>query len=133
MMLKNGFVRTVLIETPSLTDNTADAQRLEKCLIDELNADSIRLPLHVLQELPSNLRSWDFQAKTVLFKDRHSWILVDLLNPGINQAVLGMAIDIGTTRIVLSLIDLETGQEIDAISFDNPQAIIGPDILTRIH
>ena len=32
MMQNKGFVRTILIENPSLTDNTADAQRLEKSL-----------------------------------------------------------------------------------------------------
>ncbi|MCP3872323.1 MAG: ATP-binding protein [Desulfobacteraceae bacterium] len=132
-MPKMGFVRTVSIETPSLTNNTADAQRLEKCLIDELKTDHIRIPLSVIKKLPSNLRSWNFRAKTVLFKDRYSWILVDLLNPVSNSPVLGMAIDIGTTRVVLSLINLETGQEIGQTSFDNPQSDIGPDVLARIH
>ncbi|SDT83861.1 ASKHA domain-containing protein [Desulfobacula phenolica] len=132
-MKKKGFVRTVFVERPSLNDNTADAQRLEKSLMDELGADQILIPLHVLKHLPSNLRSWGFQAKAVLFKNRHSWILLDLLNPGYDNPVLGTAIDIGTTRIVMSLIDLETGQQIGEQGFDNPQAGIGPDVLARIH
>ncbi|WP_299976683.1 ASKHA domain-containing protein [Desulfobacula sp.] len=133
MMPQKGFVRTILVETPSLTDNTADAQRLEKCLLDELCTDKIRIPLQVLKNLPSNLRSWGFKARAVLFKDRHSWILVDLLNPISNKPVLGTAVDIGTTRITMSLIDLESGQEIGEAGFDNPQAVIGPDVLARIH
>jgi uncharacterized 2Fe-2S/4Fe-4S cluster protein (DUF4445 family) len=133
MMHKNGFVRHVLVESPSLTDNTADAQRLEQCLKKELDTDQIRIPLQVLKCLPSKLRSWNFRAKAVLFKDRYSWILVDLLEPASDQPVLGAAIDIGTTRIVMSLIDLETGKEIGETGFDNPQAVIGPDVLARIH
>ena len=133
MMQKNGFVRTIFVETPSLTDNTADAQRLEKCLMDELGTKYIRIPLQVLKKLPSNLRSWGYKARAVLFKDRQSWILVDLLDPFSNKSVLGMAIDIGTTRIVMSLIDLETGLEIGEKGFDNPQDVIGPDVLARIH
>lgn len=133
MMPEKGFVRTVSVETPSLRNNTADAQRLEKSLIHELDTDFIRIPLHVLKKLPSNLRSWGFAAKAVLFKDRQSWILVDLLDPISNRPVLGIAIDIGTTRMVISLINLETGQEIGEIGFDNPQAMIGPDVLARIH
>ncbi|MBU1342946.1 MAG: DUF4445 domain-containing protein [Proteobacteria bacterium] len=132
-MLKNGFVRTILVSTPSLSDNTADAQRLEHCLKKELKTDHIRVPLHVLKKLPSNLRSWGFLAKAVLFKDRYSWILVDLLDPESSRPVLGTAIDIGTTRIVMALIDLETGAEIGETGFDNPQAVIGPDVLARIH
>ncbi|MCK5349003.1 MAG: DUF4445 domain-containing protein [Desulfobacula sp.] len=133
MTSQKGFVRTILVETPSLSDNTADAQRLEKCLIDELGTDNIRMPLQVLKNLPSNLRSWGFKARAVLFKDRQSWILVDLLNPISNKPVLGTAIDIGTTRITMLLIDLESGQEIGETGFDNPQAVIGPDVLARIH
>ncbi|MBU1695913.1 MAG: DUF4445 domain-containing protein, partial [Proteobacteria bacterium] len=132
-MHKKGFVRRILVEPLSLTNNTADAQRLEKCLLDELSADYIRIPLPILKKLPSNLRLWEFRAKAVLFKDRHSWILVDLLNPVSDNPVLGTAVDIGTTRIVVSLIDLETGFEIGQKGFDNPQADIGPDVLARIH
>jgi uncharacterized 2Fe-2S/4Fe-4S cluster protein (DUF4445 family) len=133
MIQKIGFVRTLLIENPSLTDNTADAQRLEQSLQKKLSTDKIRIPLQVLKKLPSNLRSWDFKARVVLFKDRHFWIVVDLLDPISNKPVLGTAIDIGTTRIVLSLIDLESGQEIGEKGLDNPQAVIGPDVLARIH
>jgi uncharacterized 2Fe-2S/4Fe-4S cluster protein (DUF4445 family) len=133
MMHNKGFVRTILIETPSLTDNTADAQRLEKALLDELNTDYIKIPLAILKKLPSNLRSWGFRAKAVIFQDRQSWILVDLLDPLIDRPVLGIAIDIGTTRIVISLVDIETGKEIGERGFDNPQAVIGPDVLARIH
>ncbi len=133
MIKKKGFVRRILIETPSLTNNTADAQRLEKCLLEELGEDFIRIPLSILKRLPSNLRSWGFQAKAVLFKDRNSWILVDLLNPVSDNPVLGTAVDIGTTRIVISLIDLETGVEIGQKGFDNPQSVMGSDVLARIH
>jgi len=133
MMTQKGFVRKIVVEPPSLNNNTADAQRLEKSLLEMLDTDYIRIPLSILKLLPLNLRSWGFQAKAVLFKDRHSWILVDLLAPLSDSPVLGAAVDIGTTRIVISLIDLEAGVEMGQKGFDNPQAIIGPDVLTRIH
>ena len=133
MISKKGFVRIVRVDPPSLTDNTADAQRLEKCLLDELDTDQVHIPLSVLKHLPSNLRAWHFETRAVLFKDRNGWILVDLLDPRSDSPVLGAAIDIGTTRIVMSLMDLETGSEIGEKGFDNPQAAIGPDILARIH
>ena len=85
-----GFVRTISIARPSLTDNTADAQRLEQSLKKELCIDNILIPLPVLKNLPSNLRSWNFKAKAVLFKNRYSWILVDLLDPASDRSVLGI-------------------------------------------
>ncbi|MFC1755148.1 ASKHA domain-containing protein [Thermoproteota archaeon] len=45
---------------------------------------------------------------------------------------LGIAIDIGTTTISIVLLDIESGDIIDNISFYNPQIIYGADIIHRI-
>lgn len=132
-MIPTGFVRTLEIEKPSLNNNTADAQRLERAIQSEFAADHIRIPLALLKTLPSRLRKWDYKTKAVLFKDRDSWIVVDLLDPQSQTPILGAAVDIGTTRIVMSLINLETCKDLAETGFDNPQAAIGPDVLTRIH
>ena len=44
----------------------------------------------------------------------------------------GAAVDIGTTTVVVSLIDLNTGKEIQTTSFLNPQTLYGHDVLSRI-
>jgi len=44
----------------------------------------------------------------------------------------GLAIDIGTTTIVLRLYNLETGQPAGTQSFENPQRFGGSDIMARI-
>jgi uncharacterized 2Fe-2S/4Fe-4S cluster protein (DUF4445 family) len=45
----------------------------------------------------------------------------------------GLAIDLGTTTIVVRLVDLETGQLIADTSFENPQRFGGSDVMSRIH
>ncbi len=45
---------------------------------------------------------------------------------------LGAAMDIGTTTIVVYLLDLVTGQVLGTKSFLNPQSVYGADVLTRI-
>ncbi|MDR2594668.1 MAG: ASKHA domain-containing protein [Fibromonadaceae bacterium] len=45
---------------------------------------------------------------------------------------LGLSLDIGTTTLVLSLIDLNDGREIDSVSAMNPQAVYAQDVLSRI-
>ena len=129
----NSYVRSIRIDRPSLNNNTADAQRLEASLQKELGIDRIRIPLDVLKTLPSNIRAWDYSAKAIVFKDCHSWFLLDLLNPVDQTRIYGVAIDIGTTRMVIALVDLESGQTLGEKGFDNPQASIGPDVLARIH
>ena len=130
---QKGYVRTIRLAPPSLADNTADAQRLEQHLCRELETDMVRIGPHLIGSLPSKLRTWNFEAKTVLFRDRFSWTVADILDPSSDSPVLGAAIDIGTTRVVVSLIDLETGSEICERGFDNPQKSIAPDVLARIH
>ncbi|HCY86086.1 MAG TPA: [Fe-S]-binding protein [Desulfobacteraceae bacterium] len=132
-----GYVRHIKVERPVLGNNLADAQRLEMALQKNVGADSVHIPFHLLKGLPGKLRHWDYSARAVMFKDRRSWRLVDLLppDPDGSQAgqVLGAAVDIGTTRIVIRLVDLDTGVALGETGLDNPQAAIGPDVLARIH
>ena len=45
----------------------------------------------------------------------------------------GLAMDIGTTTVVIRLINLETGELIADASFENPQRFGGSDVMSRIH
>ncbi|HIM37724.1 MAG TPA: DUF4445 domain-containing protein [Dehalococcoidia bacterium] len=46
--------------------------------------------------------------------------------------IFGLAIDAGTTTVVMNLVDLETGEIKDTASFENPQRFGGSDIMNRI-
>jgi len=130
---RSGYVRTIGISPPTLGNNTADAQRLEQALKKELDTEYVHIPWHLVPDLTARLRAWNWQVKVVLFRDRRSFLVVDLLDPADAAPLLGAALDIGTTRMVISLVDLETGEPLAETGFDNPQAAIGPDVLTRIH
>jgi len=132
-MSGSGYVRTISMSPPALGNNTADVQRLEQALRKELDTGYVHVPWHLVRDLSARLRAWDWQAKVVLFRDRRSFLVVDLLDPADSGPVLGAALDIGTTRMVIALMDLETGKKFAETGFDNPQADIGPDVLTRIH
>jgi uncharacterized 2Fe-2S/4Fe-4S cluster protein (DUF4445 family) len=45
----------------------------------------------------------------------------------------GLAIDLGTTTVVVRLINLETGELVADASFENPQRFGGSDVMSRIH
>lgn len=49
-----------------------------------------------------------------------------------SPSMYGLAIDIGTTTLVLSLIDLHSGGEAASLSAHNPQARYAQDVLSRI-
>ena len=46
--------------------------------------------------------------------------------------IFGIAGDIGTTTVVLNLVDLESGEIIQTSSFENPQRFGGGDVMNRI-
>ena len=48
-------------------------------------------------------------------------------------ALHGLAMDLGTTTVVLRLIDLESGRRVATTSFENPQRFGGSDVMARIH
>ena len=50
----------------------------------------------------------------------------------IDGPLLGLAVDLGTTTVVLRLEDLESGRPVATQSFENPQRFGGSDIMARI-
>lgn len=46
--------------------------------------------------------------------------------------VLGLAVDVGTTTLVASLLDLDDGRELATVGALNPQTRLGHDVLSRI-
>ena len=130
----NRWVKTVILPPPSLRDNTADADRLEAALNKAMQTRTVHMDLDLLKQLPARLRKWNYRATAVLFKDcSGTGILVHLAAPDATDALCGLAVDLGTTRVVLRIIDLSTGEHRGESVFDNPQIAVGPDVLARIH
>ncbi len=48
------------------------------------------------------------------------------------DGIFGLAIDVGTTTVVMNLLDLENGTHLYTSSFENPQRFGGSDIMHRI-
>lgn len=128
-----GWVVDVAMDPPSLGDNRGDADRLERALAARLPSGSVDMDLPLLKALPRRLRQWGYACRCVLFQARGRWRLIDVLDPESIDIAAGLAVDLGTTRVVLRLLDLGSGRTLSESAFDNPQAAIGPDILTRLH
>ncbi|HWR92378.1 MAG TPA: ASKHA domain-containing protein [Desulfobacterales bacterium] len=134
-MSASPWVRCVALPAPTLRNNTADADRLVAALSQALpaSAGAIDLDLDLLRQLPALLRRSDYRLRCTLFGDRGRWILTGISGTDDARPAAGLAMDLGTTRVVLRLIDLATGASLAEHAFDNPQAAVGPDVLTRIH
>lgn len=127
------WVRFVDLSPPSLRDNTADADRLLAALKKELAAEVVDVDLELLRQLPALLRQADYRIRCTVFQDRRRWVLTGVGACGAARPAAGIAVDLGTTRVVLQLIDLTACRVIGEHAFENPQIAVGPDVLARIH
>jgi uncharacterized 2Fe-2S/4Fe-4S cluster protein (DUF4445 family) len=81
-------------------------------------------------ELPTGARSWQLDPAVTRDGDR---ILLDGVEIDRGTGPLhGLAIDLGTTTVVIRLLDLETGEVVADSSFENPQRFGGSDVMARI-
>ncbi|KLU67772.1 CDP-6-deoxy-L-threo-D-glycero-4-hexulose-3-dehydrase reductase [Desulfosporosinus acididurans] len=123
----------IVLSAPTLTENTNDWARLHMELRRVLKAGDkpIHIPLSVLQHLPEILRkaNWDV---SVTLTDLESGFMVTNVEAGNDNPLFGLAIDIGTTTVVVYLIELSSGQIVDQQGSYNKQARYGDDVISRI-
>jgi uncharacterized 2Fe-2S/4Fe-4S cluster protein (DUF4445 family) len=127
------WIQTVSLEPPSIKDNTADTDRLLHALNLRLNTDEVHIDLDLIRRLPELLRQHGYRIRCILWKGRQRWYLLEVTAAEDTRIAAGLAVDLGTTRVVLRLLNLATGAMLAESAFDNPQEKIGPDILARIH
>ncbi|MBT8366306.1 MAG: DUF4445 domain-containing protein [Deltaproteobacteria bacterium] len=128
-----SWIQTVILTSPSLKDNTADADRLISDLKPSLQTDAIHIDLDLLKKLPDFLRKFQYNIRCILFKDRKRWLLIGITHTDDPTTIAGLAVDLGTSRIALRLLNLADGHTLAESGFDNPQLTVGLDILARIH
>jgi len=133
MLNPKGWVQDVTLPSPTLQNNTADADRLILALQSQMQTVNIRFDIELLRALPGLLRQYNFAVRCVLCQDRDQWQVIHITSQEDHSVLAGLAIDLGTTRVVLRLCDLTTDAELGEIAFDNPQMTVGADILARLH
>jgi uncharacterized 2Fe-2S/4Fe-4S cluster protein (DUF4445 family) len=123
------FVHSFAVELPppSLQDIRSDLSRL----VDELGSRHGLKDLHasteVIRSLSPDLRRFEWHANVFM---RDAEILA--LRPP-RQAPLGLAVDLGTTKIAAFLVDLQTGADLAAGGAPNPQISYGEDVISRLN
>jgi uncharacterized 2Fe-2S/4Fe-4S cluster protein (DUF4445 family) len=80
----------------------------------------------VLDTLSDGLREHNWRGRLV----RRGSEIIAFLPP--TTKVLGIAVDIGTTKLAAYLLDLETGATLGSAGEMNPQIAFGEDVLSRI-
>jgi uncharacterized 2Fe-2S/4Fe-4S cluster protein (DUF4445 family) len=116
--------RHIVLDEPTMEDQRSDFERVQDALEDL----EPRAGLPVLQTLGRVLRRADWDVTAVVCDEE----LIDL-EPGDTTARrFAIAFDLGTTTVVATLLDLETGTPAAVQSMLNRQQPYGADVITRI-
>ena len=115
------------LSDPSLEAPQADADRLLKALNRQHKLRCTKIDIGALRTISDQLRSWKWKSQAVV---RNSEVIA-ILPPKSRQ--LGLAIDLGTTKVAGYLVDLSDGRTLAAKGIMNPQISYGEDIISRIN
>ena len=113
-------------------ENASDYSRLITELKKHVPAKWLNISNDVLKTLPDILRAGDWKVTvTVAFYEGGGEIV--RITPGKDDfPAYGIAVDAGTTTVVVALIDLSTGKVLAKQGTYNRQADYGDDVISRI-
>ena len=119
------------LNPPTEDDARSCQQRVCEALAARGYPDA-RIPLRTLQRLYGACVSGEYRITAALARCGGEWIVTSVEAGDARGALCGLAVDYGSTTIVMQLVDLNTGAVMAQASEANGQRQFGTDILTRI-
>jgi uncharacterized 2Fe-2S/4Fe-4S cluster protein (DUF4445 family) len=116
---------------PSLTDNISDLERLKRELFSR-GLGCLRVPFRFLANLANVVRKKNWKITLGIIQREECNEITGIFPGNKKTPRYGVAIDIGTTTLVVYLIDLTDGTLVDIASTYNSQIRFGDDVITRI-
>src|SRR5688572_27353823 len=125
----------VELEGATLTSHGGDWERLQQALLDQwqltgVTFDPVMLPTlqPALAARKAQLGGERLGLTVTLWQDRE----VLRVQPGYAEGVYGLAVDVGSTTVVMHLCDLRTGALLATEAVMNPQVRYGEDLMSRV-
>jgi uncharacterized 2Fe-2S/4Fe-4S cluster protein (DUF4445 family) len=123
-------IRQVYVEVDraALGQHRGDWGRLQDALAEQWQLTNLTIDLPVLRQLQETLRRQNWAVTVTLWQARE---VIDV-QPGYQEGIYGLAVDVGSTTVAGFLCDLRTGQILATESVMNPQVTYGEDLMSRI-
>ena len=119
------------LEEPTLDDTMPDNERLTWAIQSQTGAEQVHIPFSVMVKLASTLRKFGFHVCVKGLMDGDTFRCMEICDPT-DTALVGCAIDIGTTTVTMVLTDLTSGKLLAKGSSGNGQIRYGADVINRI-
>ncbi len=122
-----GVIKTIVKANAPVEEHhqTSDVEEIVSVMSD-LSDESV--PLDVIREIPQMLRKDRGNITVTTFNGK----IIDVEAGDTSDQIYGMAFDIGTTSVVGTLLDLQTGEQLASAGGVNTQAVYGGDLMSRI-
>jgi uncharacterized 2Fe-2S/4Fe-4S cluster protein (DUF4445 family) len=121
------------LDLPTMEDTVSDLDRLKRQLKKSgYDISKMSTNIRVMRQLTESVRDENFKVVASILWKKCSSEIVDVSPAQTLKQSLGMAIDLGTTSIVVYIVDMANGAILSAASGHNGQAACGDDVINRI-
>ncbi len=119
------------LKMPSEETPVSDEKRIRLAL-QALGYEQVTIPLKQLRRLYPLCRNAGFDITVTLVKRQKDWVLTHVEAGDQRHHHYGLAVDYGSTTIIMQLVDLTSGAVVGEEKLLNGQVAYGTDILSRI-
>lgn len=130
---KTNIVKTYIeLDEPTIDDNISDIDRIERYVRNNLRYEEIDFTIELLRKVPTIIRENGFKVTITYIKKKNKLTILNIESGNTEGELYGLAIDIGTTSVVVCLVNLYTKEVVDKASSGNAQIKYGADVIHRI-
>jgi len=119
------------MSAPTLTDQRGDVERIADALAEAGLAGAVQATRRMTARA-GRLARWQYDVTATVADDGDGWRLIGLEAGDTSAAHYAAAVDVGTTTVVVALIDLNTGKLVDTASSYNQQITRCDNVASRI-
>ena len=123
--------QVITMAEPTLDDTMPDNERLTWAIEEAFGVEHVHIPFSVMVGLAHTLREHNFSVCVKGELADNTFRCMEVCAPE-DTAIVGCAIDIGTTTVTMVLTDLTTGKLLAKGSSGNGQIRYGADVINRI-
>ncbi len=118
----------VEVEPASMESDIGDWERVQQALLDQHGLRDLTIDVLALPALQPALATGKSAVTLTIWQDRE----VLRVQPGYREGAYGLAVDGGSTTIVVHLCDRRTGAVLATEASMNPQVRFGEDLMSRV-
>ncbi len=117
---------------PTIEDNLSDLERIYREMRRKWDIPVLDVDLDVIRKLAHLLRQSDWEVTVTLGRKPHGFRILGAESGDTSKKNFGIAVDVGTTTVVVQLVNLVSGQVMASYASHNPQIRYGEDVISRM-